>query len=228
MYNIDAIHNSSMEAFLQAFAEGKRTRWMASLAWYFGRQYISNSNAFWFATAAKLTSELPVADREAILAQLSKAEDVMVDEAGDYPEIPNALARYIAEWDPAAPEVDIEVLRATAVAKVNREAAAQRGQYLTAGIGMDLVYGKKLKEAEAKLANPSISNDKIKHVVNEAEINGVSITDMAQLIVDTEAAWAELSAPIEQKRMAAKKAIAEAADAEAVQAAANVNWSDAS
>lgn len=224
MYKIDAIHDTAMEAFITSFAAGKRERWMAAFAWWFFRQHIGNAQEFWSLTAAKLTSELPEADRAAIVEQLSKQEDALVDAAGDYPTIPDNLAQYFAAWDPAPATPNLEALRADSVAKVNREAAAQRAQYLTAGIGMDLVYGKKLEEARAKLANPSIANSKVQHVADEAEINGVTIAEAAQHIVDTEAAWADLSAPIEKKRMTAKKAIGEAETAEAITAAASVNW----
>ena len=36
---------------------------------------------------------------------------------------------------------------------------------------MDLVYAKKMKEAEAKIADPEIADEDIPHIVNEAALN---------------------------------------------------------
>lgn len=92
MYLIENIYNASMEAYFEAFDEGKRTRWMANFAWFFGRQYIGNSNEFWLDTAAKLTHELTEEDREAVVYQLNKPEDSRYQNPpAEYPPIPQTL-----------------------------------------------------------------------------------------------------------------------------------------
>lgn len=214
-----------MEAFVKAQSEGKAERWMAAFAWWFYRQQIGNAQEFWAATAGKVTAALPAADRAAITAQLGKAEDVFVAEApSEWPVMPPNLATYIASWDPEAPAVDISVLRADAVAKIDRDAEAYRLKFITNGSGQVMAYQQKLAEAKAKVANGSIANAAIPHIVAEAAIDGGSLTEKAEQIVATFEAWQTISAGIEGKRMAAKKAVAEAETAEAITAAAAVIW----
>lgn len=225
MYRIDSIHDTALEAFFRARSENKVERWMAAFAWWFYRQQIGNAQDFWAATAGKLTAALPEADRMAIVGQLNKAEDVFVDQsAGEWPPMPQNLAAYVAGWDPEAPAVDIEVLRADAVAKIDRDAEVYRLKFITNGSGQVMAYQQKLSEAKAKVANASIPNAAIPHIVAEAAIDGVSLTEKAEQIVATFEAWQTISAGIEGKRMAAKKAVAEAETAEAITAAAGVVW----
>lgn len=224
MYKIDNMHDGAMEVFFQALNEGKIERWMAAFAWWFYRQYIGNAPEYWAALAGKITAELPAADRAAVIEQLSKAEDAIVDAATDWPERPANIDRYMSSWDPQLPAPDIAVLRADAVRKIDREAETYRLKFITNGSGQVMAYQQKLSEAKAKVANGSIANSAIPHIVAEAAIDGVSLTEKAEQIVATFEAWQALSAGIEGKRMAAKKAVAEAETGEAIAAAAVVDW----
>lgn len=108
MYLIDSMHDAVIEAFFQAMDEGKIERWMASVAWWNYRQHVGNASEYWSTVAAKLTSELPTADREAIINQLVKSEDALVSAATDWPVRPASLDAYMANWDPQPPAPENE------------------------------------------------------------------------------------------------------------------------
>ncbi|MCV9997318.1 hypothetical protein OE766_03580 [Pararhizobium sp. YC-54] len=224
MYKIDSMHDGAMEAFFHALNQGKVERWMAAFAWWFYRQYIGNAPEYWAAMAGKITAELPAADRVSILEQLSKAEDAIVAAATDWPERPANIDRYVSSWDPQLPAPDIAVLRADAVRRIDREAETYRLRFITDGSGQVMAYQQKLAEAKAKMANGSIANAAIPHIVAEAAVDGVTLTEKAEQIVATFEAWQTISAGIEAKRMAAKKAVAAAETSEAVASAAAVVW----
>lgn len=221
MYDISSSHIIMLDAFWKNHKEGKTDRWMAYACFWFCRQQVFNGYEYWLNMGAYLVSQLSPEDRESLTDQCSGTElKILMNPPTEAPEMPQALLQQFQSlFEPVPPAFDLEKAQAEAVDKVNREAAAQRAQYLTTGVGMTLVYSKKLEEARAKLANPSIANDKIQHIVDEAAINGVSVTEAAQNIVDTEAAWSALSAPIEKRRMTIKKAISEATTAEEIAAA---------
>lgn len=226
MYKIDTMYDASMEAFFHALDEGKVERWMACIAWWNYRQHIGNAQEYWGAVAGKLTADLPTGDCEAVLDQLSKVEDALVGVATDWPERPENLLAYMAGWDPQITEPDIEVLRTDAVRRIDRGAEDYRLKFITNGSGQVMTYQQKLAEARAKLANASIPNAEIPHIVTEAEIDGMTLLEKAGQIVGTYEAWQGISALIEGKRMAAKKAVADATDAAAVKQAAIVNWGE--
>lgn len=224
MYNIDSMYEAMVEGLLEARAEGKATRWMAASAWWLARQQIFSATDFWRALAAKITSTLPAAERDALRDQLSKQEEALVDAAGDWPEVPASVSRFVSAWTPAAP--DLAVLKADAVRRIDASAEQYRHQFLTPGSGQAMAYQQKLDEARAKIANPSIADASIPHIVAEAEALGISKGDMAQQIVSTFEIWQQVSAAIEGMRAAAKLAVAAAETPDAVATAANVDWAE--
>ncbi|WP_286203133.1 DUF4376 domain-containing protein [Rhizobium lusitanum] len=86
---------------------------MAGAAFWLGRQQIYNVPDYWLALAAKITSGLDVADKDAILDQLSKSETALVDAAGDWPETPETLLAVVAGWSPEPVAVDLYAYAAT-------------------------------------------------------------------------------------------------------------------
>ncbi|MCK8779096.1 hypothetical protein M0654_03760 [Rhizobium sp. NTR19] len=225
MYRIDSMYEAMADAVVKAHQAQTVDRWVAASAIWLARQQIFGVQDFWYELAAKVTSLLPDADRLAIDEQLSRQEEKLFQNTGDWPVVPSGLHAVVDSWSPQEAEIDIDLLRAEMVAKVDREAEAYRLNFITAGDGQAMTYQQKLAEARAKLANTSIADAEIPHIVAEAEATGMTKTDVAQSIVDTFAGWQILSAGIEGKRMAAKKAIAEAEAAEAIKAAAAVSWS---
>ncbi len=223
MYQVDSMYEAMVDAVLEARAEGKATRWMACAAWWLGRQQIFGAHAFWQALAAKVTSTLPTAERDAIAAQLSVAEAGLIGSVTDWPEVPEMVTRYVAAWSPAEP--DLAVLKADALRRIDVSAETYRLQFLTGGSGQAMAYQQKLDEARAKIANPSIADASIPHIVAEAEATGMTKAEKATQIVATFEAWQPISAVIEGRRAAAKVAVESAETAEAVAAAAAVDWS---
>jgi hypothetical protein len=224
MYNIDSMYECMAEAVIAAVKAKRAERWAVCAAIWLARQQIFNGRDFWYAAAAKMVSELSAADLSSIEDQFSKSEDILFETAGDWPVLPDALSNLIVGWNPPAIDIDLDALRAAAVLKVDRSAEAYRMQFITPGFGQVMAYQQKLEEARGKLANSSIANDKIPHIVAEAEADGMTAIEKAQQIVDTFAAWQHISAGVEAKRMAAKKAVGLAETATAIAAASNVIW----
>ncbi|NTG46587.1 DUF4376 domain-containing protein [Agrobacterium rhizogenes] len=107
MYRIDSMYEPMVEALLAARSENKADRWMACAAFWLGRQQIYNVPDYWLGLAAKITSGLETADREAILDQLSNKEAALVGAAGDWPEMPSSLTAIVAGWSPEPVAVDL-------------------------------------------------------------------------------------------------------------------------
>ncbi|WP_426229284.1 hypothetical protein [Pararhizobium sp. DWP3-4] len=224
MFSIDMMHDSAMEAFFKALNEGKKERWMAAVAWWVHRQFVTNCPDYWGAMAAHVTVALPSSDREAISSQLTKNEDILVANAGEMPPMPREVIEYMARWEPIPAPFDIEAAKADAIKKIDRDAEAYRLNFITNGSGQVMAYQQKLSEAKAKLADDGIADASIPHIVAEAAVDGVTLAAKAEQIVATFEGWQIVSAGIERKRMAAKKAVTAAETAEAITAAAAVNW----
>lgn len=222
MYRIDSMYEAMIEAALEARAEGKATRWMACASWWLGRQQIFGATAFWQAVAAKTTAALSSAEREAIVAQLSKQEEALIAATVDWPEIPELVTRYIAAWTPAAP--DLATLKADALRSIDAAAEEYRLQFLTAGSGQAMAYRQKLDEARAFVADPEIDPALVPHIIAEASATGMTPADKAAQIIATFDGWVQISAGIEGKRAAAKAAVEAAQTAEEVATAASVDW----
>lgn len=225
MYSIENSYNPMMEALHAAMAAGAIHRSMAATAWWLGRQQIMNEREYWFQIAGRVTALLPATDRDAIVAQLGKQEDAYVDNPiSDWPVLPSALAGLFTSWDPVQPAPDLVTLRADAIRKVDREAEKYRRNFITPGSGQVMAYQQKLAEARAAIADPPAAESEIPHIVAEAAIDGVTVVVKAGEIIATFEQWQTVSASIEAKRLGAKKAVAEATTAEAINAAANINY----
>jgi hypothetical protein len=107
MYRIDSMYEPMVEALLAARSENKADRWMACAAFWLGRQQIYNVPDYWLALAAKITSGLDTADKEAILDQLNNKEAALIGAAGDWPEMPSSLSAVVAGWSPDPVTVDL-------------------------------------------------------------------------------------------------------------------------
>lgn len=225
MYSIENSYNPMMEGLHAAMAAGVVHRSMAATAWWLGRQQIMNERDYWFQIAGRITSMLPAADRDAIVAQLGKQEDAYIDNpAPAWPPVPVAMAAHFASWDPALPAPDLAVLRADAVRKIDRDAEAYRLKFITAGDGQQMAYQQKLAEARLAIATPEAAPAEIPHIFEEASVDGVTTAVKAQQVIDMFEEWRVVSAGIEAKRRYAKRATAEATTPEAITAAAYVNW----
>ncbi|KQS78072.1 hypothetical protein ASG25_13330 [Rhizobium sp. Leaf384] len=226
MYNIDSMYECMTEGVVKALRAKTAERWAVCASIWLARQQIFNAQDFWYAVAGKMLSELPAVEVATIEGQFSKAEDTLFSTVGDWPTLPEGLAARIGAWTPAPADIDLDALRADAVLKVDRAAEAYRMQFITPGYGQLMAYQQKLEEARDKLANPSIANDKIPHIIAEAAADDMTPLEKAEQVVAAFSAFQQVSANVEAKRTAAKKAIAEATTAEAITAASNISWAD--
>lgn len=117
---------------------------------------------------------------------------------------------------------NLDQLRAQMLERVNAEAGEFRRRFITDIPGQQATY--LAKEQEAAAWTPSSDPAGFPYLVNEAAATGVSVADIAALVLQTASAWRALDPKIEGRRRGAAVAIAAAADAEAIMAAAAVNW----
>lgn len=225
MYDVSASHIIMLDGFWVAQRQGRAERWMAYACWWFYRQQVMNSPDYWSKMAAYLTKSLPEAERTPLVNQLNGAELKLLAETTEEPGMPLGLLHQLQGFlEPVAPTFDLDQARADAVAKIDRDAEAYRLRFITNGSGQVMAYQQKLSEAKAKLADDGIADAAIPHIVAEADVDGVTLAAKAQQIAATFENWQIISASIERKRMGAKKAVSAAETAEAITAAAAVNW----
>ncbi|WP_053249817.1 hypothetical protein [Ensifer adhaerens] len=228
MYSIENSYNPMIEALLKGVQAGQGEYWMASIAWWLGRQDFFSCREYWFTVAGKLTAELPAAQRARIVEQLGKQEDAYVDNPPmTWPEVPSIVQNLLAGWDPAPVEPDLPAMRLDAINKIDRDAENYRLNFITAGSGQTMAYQQKLTEARAALVDPPASESEIPHIVAEAALDGVSVAEKAAEIIAMFEQWQLVSAGIEAKRLGAKKAVAAAETASAIKSAVSVNWMEA-
>ncbi len=104
--------------------------------------------------------------------------------------------------------------------KVDADAEKVRLQYITAGSGQALVYELKEREAKALKAGGEIGP----HLAAESRLRGLTVDQIADLILATAAGWRMISAEIDALRLATKDAIAIAPDHLSARAAATIDW----
>ena len=224
MYSIDSMYESMADGVIDSLKNKRSSRWAVAAAIWLGRQQILNARDFWYQIAGKMISELPAEELQSLESQFSKTEDVVFETTTEWPAIPDSIASVISSWSPPPAEIDLDALRADAVVKIDRGAEAYRMQFITRGFGQVMAYQQKLDEARAKVAFAGTPDADIPHIVAEAEADGMTKAEKAQQILDTFKAWQQISAGVEAKRMAAKKAVAEASDAAGIEQATAIVW----
>lgn len=124
--------------------------------------------------------------------------------------------------------VNLAALKATLKTRVDADAEAVRGKYITPGYGMALTYQEKHKQAEAV----DDLGEAAANALTEAERNaqfptlsasvGIEASTLwacAQLVIDRYEVFDSLAHQIERTRLQSKKAISDASDAAAAHAA---------
>lgn len=117
-------------------------------------------------------------------------------------------------------------LKVDARRKVDLEAEKVRQFFITPGSGQAMVYREKQIEAEAVVANPSISVSEVPHIAAEAELNQITLLDQAAVILTMAHQWIQISVLIEERRLVAKATVDQATNPIEIEAAAEVDWSD--
>lgn len=119
---------------------------------------------------------------------------------------------------------DLDTARGDAKWKIDQAAEQERALYITTGDGQAMVYQRKEAEARAFLDDPLIDPAKIPHIVSEANMQGKTFAEIAQLIIDMADAWMNISALIEGTRLKAKADVESATSLEEIRTAAEVSW----
>lgn len=121
---------------------------------------------------------------------------------------------------------DLTPLKIAAKAEIDAAAEAERLKHITDGAGQQMAYQQKYLEAKAYLDNPAIEESAIPHLVAEVGITGDTVAEVAGVVVYMRNQWLQLSAQIEQKRLAAKMAVDLAATPTQISLAKVVNWAE--
>jgi hypothetical protein len=138
------------------------------------------------------------------------------------------LERAPAEFefiDPATGiiELDTAAIDADLHARIDNEAGAFRGRFLTTITGQQSAYRRKEAEARAMVAG---GDGPWPMIEAEAAATGVEAAELATAIIAGADTWADLEPKIEAARLGAKKAVSGAPTASEKMAAAAVDWGE--
>jgi hypothetical protein len=117
--------------------------------------------------------------------------------------------------------LDIDAIRAPLLRRIDADAEACRGRFITTGSGQAITYLAKQQEAAAFLAD---ANASVPILMAEAAATGATVAELAAEVSAAAAAWLVIGAKIEAARRGAKKAIGEAADILGMTTAAAIDW----
>lgn len=178
MYRIDSMYEPMVEALLSARSENKADRWMACVAFWLGRQQIYNVPDYWLALAAKITSGLDAADKDAVLDQLSNKEAALVSSASDWPETPSSLLSVVAGWSPEPAPLDLYAY-----------AAIKRYAVETGGVVIDGMHVMTDRQSQSLItgaynyvqANPDVTV-KFKTAAGFVELTAAQMTAIANAV----------------------------------------------
>ncbi len=138
-------------------------------------------------------------------------------------EVPKGASLIIV---PAAalrgPVVDLAVIGAYLMARVDLEAERVRLRFVTGGAGQAMTYTRKEAEARAWVAQPTTPTP---FLDAEAEATGATRESVAAVVIAQADAWVQVGSAIEGLRMGAKAGIERATTLGAIVAAATVDWS---
>lgn len=114
---------------------------------------------------------------------------------------------------------NLNVCKATAIARINAASGLARQQFITTCPGQDMIYIAKEREALAYLAAPTADLTAYPLLAAEIGVTAPTAWDLAQVWANVSVYWRGVAARIEGVRMRAIAAIEAAADPKAVTAA---------
>lgn len=125
------------------------------------------------------------------------------------------VLRMSRRWQP----VPLQEARDALLVEVDAAAEARRQAYVTPGAGQAMVYMQKLAQASTFLAaqNPTPTDYPLLNAT--VGVEGATITDVANLVVQIAGQWTTIAASIEKVRLTAKAAINAAQTVDAALAA---------
>lgn len=106
--------------------------------------------------------------------------------------------------------ITLDQLRVDALNRVENNAERSRTQHITTGAGQAMVYGAKLREAQAIIEAPAEAEIYAPYLKNEAENDGVSLVQKAAEVLNRARACDDLFVEIESVRRRNKQAILDA------------------
>ncbi len=116
---------------------------------------------------------------------------------------------------------EIAALEAHLLDQIDREAGAFRQRFITSVPGQAQTYVEKEREALAYQSDPEGSYP---FLTAEAVATGSTVAAVAALVAGTAAAWRQLGAAIEGRRMGAKQAVKSATTWAGKHDAAQIDW----
>jgi len=134
---------------------------------------------------------------------------------------PDGIPLFGGEWL----QPDLATLQAEACARIDAAAEALRQTVLTPGTGQMAVYQTKETQATAYLADGDPAETEYPDLYNEVGITAETVHEVAMAVLAAAEKWRLFGRKIERARLAAKKAVIEAATAAAIRTAeAAVEW----
>ena len=134
---------------------------------------------------------------------------------------PTGIPLFGGEWL----QPDLASLQAEACARIDAAAEALRNQVLTPGSGQMAAYQAKETQATAYLADGDPTESEYPDLYNEVGITAETVHEVAMAVLAAAEKWRLFGRKIERARLAAKKAVIEAATAAAIRTAeAAVEW----
>lgn len=111
------------------------------------------------------------------------------------------------EWLKPRP-VDLDIYKAQAKGEIDTFAGAARSRYITIAPGQEATYQLKANEAEAYVAagRPEDTTD-YPLLTAEANMRGVMVSELADMILSIRAQWVQKAAAIETIRLSGKLAV---------------------
>lgn len=131
---------------------------------------------------------------------------------------PNWLLKGNKFEAPAVVVPTLEAIKAALKVTVDTTAEAERKKYITPGEGQAMTYQRKVEEAARAILEEEPTAANYPMLAASLGVDGETVKDVATIVLAMDAGWAAIGAGIEKIRMNAKKAIDEAASAEAASA----------
>ena len=129
------------------------------------------------------------------------------------------LAAYGLEMDPP----DLDEVKAECTAEINRQAEEQRILYATPGDLMVMTYVEKVAQARAAIGDPDATPEKYPMLAASIGIDGETVVEVAETVLDANLTWMSVNASIEAERKMSNAEIAAAPD-EATARAVTPDW----
>lgn len=141
------------------------------------------------------------------------------DEAGEQTD---AALQWVFDRVGLAVHVDLASLKTALKTAVDAAAERERLKYITGGAGQAMTYARKVEQAKAVLAATDPQPADYPMLAASIGIDGDDLVAVASIIVALDAAWELVGGAIEAARLAAKRAVDLAEDAEAARTVAPV------